>query len=113
VKRKSLFLWGEPVMVTDRTQVGTDPYGDPQYKETHTEWKGAFSLTDTVEKADGTRQVTDQPNVLLPPAASVDSNSTVTVRGRDWQVKGTPQVWHSPLTGWDAGIKIMLETTAG
>lgn len=114
MKLKSIFMFGDPVTITDRVQTGTDAYGDPVFTTTTTTCKGAFSPTDTVENTiTGSWQVVDSPNVLLPPTAVVSTSSAVTVRGRTFQVKGTPALWRNPRTGWNAGLKVYLQTTAG
>lgn len=113
MKFKSLFMYGDSVTITTRTRTGTDAYGDPIYDTSTKTVKGAFSPTDTVEAQDGSHQVIDRPNVLLPPTASVDSDSLVTVVGIDWQVEGTPQAWRSPFSGREFGIKVLLYTTKG
>lgn len=108
---------GEPITVTTRTQTGVDDYGDPVYSTTSITRSGAFAPTIGVENTNGQDQVVTQPQVLFTGqaaadvAAVVNSNSQVTVRGKNYEVDGDVPDWVSPYSGQRAGLQVPLKRT--
>jgi hypothetical protein len=47
--------------------------------------------------------------LYLPEGADVAEGDAITLRGSSYRIKGDPEVWVNPWTGWDAGIAAHLE----
>lgn len=112
-----MFLNGEPI-TRRRPATTTDDYGN-----TVLNWA---SVTDTVltgwgiaptasfEPATPDRNAVESDFSLFGPFGSdIRSTDRLIVRGLVCEVAGRPQSWHSPFTGWDAGVLILAKIVEG
>ena len=47
--------------------------------------------------------------VYMPAGTELDSDDTLRIDGKLWQVDGLPAVWESPFTGWAPGIEVPVK----
>lgn len=112
------FPHGESVDVLTAGAV-TDPYSG----ETVTDWSAATEVTHddvAVEPRPSGEPVQDARNAVTSgftlyglPAGSVTAANRVRVRGEVYNVLGEPAEWRSPFTGWEPGLVVQTERTAG
>jgi hypothetical protein len=62
---------------------------------------------------DARNAVTSGWTVYMPAGTAVNARNRIRVRGETYDVLGEPQVWKSPLTGWEPGIIIQAVRTGG
>jgi hypothetical protein len=107
---------GEPVGVIRPTS-GADRYGNTALTygdaPTHTIRRCAFDPGGTSEVADGRLAVITEPTLYLPPGADLRSTDRVLVRGRMFEVTGTPAVWTNPYDGQTRGVVAPLREVSG
>lgn len=108
-----MFPYGEPIVVTTRTQNGWDADGNPAYDETTVTVAGAFDPAIGFEQTNGQDRVQVQPTAYLPYGTVVDARSKLTIRGADYEVDGDPNQWRSPFTGWSPGVQVPLKKVTG
>ncbi|HET8589012.1 MAG TPA: hypothetical protein VFM01_05215 [Nakamurella sp.] len=107
------FGTGQEITLISRTVTGRDAYGNDVYSETRTTVTGGFAPGGSSELVQGQDIVITQPRVYLPPGTVVTSVDAIEVAGVRYDVDGTPSVWVSPLTGWDAGVVVQLLAVTG
>ena len=113
-----MFSFGESVTFEALVVGAEDDHGNPieSYGPPMVVDYCAFDPGVSVESfSPGRDVVSTTPRVFTPASAtvSVSPRDRVTVRGLVYQVKGDPQVWVNPFTGWHPGGVINLERTAG
>jgi len=97
--------------VVRRTVTGQDDLGNDVYAESRSTVIGAFAPSTSQEFVQGQDLVIDHPAVYLPTGTNVDAIDHVEVGGRSYNVDGSPNDWHSPMTGWAPGVEVRLEGT--
>jgi len=51
--------------------------------------------------------------LYMPITTLIGPENRVRVRGEVYDVLGQPAVWRSPFTGWEPGVVVQCERTAG
>lgn len=54
----------------------------------------------------GRAAVTTVTKVALPADADVSALDRFVARGVTYEIRGVPEVWRSPLTGWEPGLVV-------
>lgn len=99
---------GKPITLVNRIPVEEkDDHGDDQVDISEVVVPGAFDPGSGSEVGDNT--VDTRPAVLLPPGVEVQWTSAVRVDGITYEVDGLPQVWNSPFTGTQFGVRVPLK----
>lgn len=104
------FPFGETVTVTRQTQT---TYGDRTAGASHDITGCAVWPTTSTEAIYGQDTVVWGLTVLMPPGSDVLATDTVTVRGVVYRVNGQPELFQSPLTGTQAGVRVLLQGATG
>lgn len=105
--------FADPVTLHGREVTGQDQYGDDIYADQDCNVRGVFVPGGSVELIQGQATVITRPRVFLPAGTDVTAVDAVTVRGRRYDVDGTPSDWRSPMTGWRPGIEVPLREVTG
>lgn len=109
-----MFPHGVPVTLHTRGVVGQDAYGNDVYGDTDTVVEGcAFDPGSSLELVQGQDMVRTQPTVYAPSGTAVTAVDALTVNGVRYEVDGSPNDYHSPFTGWGAGVVIRLKGVTG
>jgi hypothetical protein len=76
-------------------------------------WAPRTRTADT-EETDRSAQVSSGRTLWCPPGAPVTAHHRVRFPdGTVWQVRGEPDDWRSPYTGWNPGLQMELERVTG
>jgi len=113
------FPYGETVDILTAASV-VDPYSNESEVE---DWDNPTSVSVAgvaVEPRpsgeplqDARNQVTSGFTLYMPTGTPISSRNRVTVRGVTYEVLGEPAEWASPFTGWQPGVVVQVERTAG
>lgn len=95
-------MTGETVLISARTQTGTDRYGKPVYG-----WAPSVSVNGCAVAPRGSaegpqvgrQQVITGVSVYLPGQPQVGPYDRLTIRGVVYEVEGEPGDWRSPYSG--------------
>lgn len=114
----SPYPFGVPITLVKRTKTGQrDGYGKDIYAEdTSLVLLGVFDPAIGFERTDGMDQVSQQPQVLLPPlppGVTVASVDQVEIDGLRYDVDGVANPWNSPWTGLRFGVAVPLKRVTG
>ena len=73
----------------------------------------AFDPGGSTEIHDGRTAVVTLPTVYAPPGADLLATDRLVVRGRPYDVTGTPAVWVNPYSATEKGVVVQLEEVTG
>lgn len=101
------FSFGETVVLIRRASSGRDVYGDDLFTEVETTLTNVPAWpTSSTEDAS---TVYDSVMVFLPPDTVVDAIDAVRVYGGRYEVRGRPERFVSPFSGFQPGLPVALE----
>lgn len=104
-------LGGELVVILRRVPAGEDRYHNQRFTTVEVPVTGAaVRVVGSDEK--GTL-LSDTLEVTLPPGTAVTANDRLRVRGLVYEVDGTPETDHDPMTGTEPGVKVIARRVAG
>lgn len=83
-----------------------DRYNDPTYTDHH-DIPNAFVYS--VSSVESGLAVTDRRAMIVPSGSDVQPTDRIKVGTVIFQVKGLPEDWVHPLTGWAPGMEVSLE----
>ena len=73
----------------------------------------AVAPATSAENNDGRSAVVDVVDVYAAVGADVLPSDRLVIRGLVYEVVGSPEVWRSPFSGWEAGVKITARKVDG
>jgi hypothetical protein len=108
-------LGGETVEVLHRVADGEDRYHNIKYRTVTTVVTAAAvrPLSSNEKDAGGRAQTVDAIEVVLPPGTEVSANDRLRVRGLVYEVDGTPEAEHDPMTGTEPGVRVVAKRHSG
>ncbi|MDV2979011.1 UNVERIFIED_CONTAM: hypothetical protein Q9R71_17730 [Actinomycetes bacterium ARC8] len=110
-------IFGENVIHTRRVMTGRNPQGVPIYEDVVQPpiYGASFQGIDTLEPNGTASQfrVITEAVLYVPPATSILALDKVTVRGKVYEVQGTPLGETSAFTGFQAHIPVKLKWVSG
>jgi hypothetical protein len=105
------YALGETVTVN---RVSIDAHGNKTTNSTHT--IAACAVWPSIGKeiiSPNMDVVEFSMTVFMPPGSDILSTDEVVVRGTTYRVSGQPALHKSPFTGYQAGIEVLLQASAG
>lgn len=103
-------LGGELVVILHRVELAEpDRYGNTRYSTEEVPVEGAaVRILGSDERPEGGgTSITDNLEIILPPDTPVGSNDRIRVRGLVYEVDGTPEEEHDPMTGGRGGVRVI------
>lgn len=114
-------VFGETVIVYNRTVVGTDRGNAPVYGfDAGTAVEGVAVAPIMLQTVSGEANEIGRKSVVqsrwrlyFPPGVSVNAYSRVQVRGELYDADGEPGDWLSPYSTWHPGIELLVRKIDG
>lgn len=97
-------LGGETVAILRRVAVGEDRYHNVRYETTETTVAGVAIRPTGADETATTGM--DRVEVIFPPNTDVRATDRLRIRGLVYDVDGTPEQQHDPMTGAAPGVRV-------
>lgn len=108
------FSNGETAVLHRQAVTGRDADNNDALGSQDTTIDGAVFVPEgSIETVGDRDTILDQPQVFLPSGTAVDGIDAITIRGRRYEVDGTPQSYQYPFANWSVPVVVKLRGGTG